>query len=289
MLKKLFSKANVKTVSLYLSNNKIAICENDQGQRKLRAAELINSEAEWPSVLQKIVTTHHLQGTKVAVVIGRDFYQSFDIDKPQLEEKELAASLPFTIKDMVAESVFDLVVDYFDKPTQVRKAAQITVVCIPKARVIAIRDMLAKCELTLTRITIEEMAICQLFDNSEEANLLISQQANELVLSVVKNSQLHFSLRVRGYNDLLPLPLADVESSLVDGLSLEIQRVLDYISSQLRINAVGSLYLALQCNDIESLSDKLSEYIGRKVQPLSEQFDYKFLFAYGGFDQGAIS
>lgn len=283
MLKKLFGKANVKTVSLYLNSNKVAICEQNNSQTKLLAAEFINTEAEWASTIQKMVTAQQLQGLKVDLVIGRDFYQSFDIDKPQLEEKELMSSLPFTIKDMVTESVFDLVVDYYDKPTQVRKAQQITVVCMAKARVIALRDMLKECGLTLNNITIEEMAICQLIEKSDEANLLLSQQANELVLSVVKNAQLHFSLRIRGYNELLPLPLADVESSLVDGLSLEIQRVLDFISSQLRISAVGSLYLALQCNDIEALSEKLSDYIGRRVQPLSQQYDYKFLYAYGGF------
>ena len=285
MFKNIFSKRIKKTISIYLSISKVAVCEESDGQFKLIAGELIQSESEWMTIINKIVTKHNLQGLNAVVVISQDFYQTFDIDKPKLEEKELLATLPFSIKDLVSESVFDLVVDYFDKPAQVRKSEQITAVCIPKSRVIEIRNILSKNEITLNTITIEEMAICQLFESSDEANILVSQKANELVLSVVKNAQLHFSLRIRGYNELLPLPFADVEAALVDGLSLEIQRALDYINSQLRINAIGTLYLALECPDIKALSDKLSEYLNKAVKPFPEQYSYPFLFVYGGFDK----
>lgn len=288
MFKNLFSNNGKKTISLYLGMNRVAICEEQNEQIKLIAGEFIESDAEWTSVINKMVTKHDLKKLNVSVVISKNFYQTFDIDKPKLEEKELLATLPFSIKDLVSESIFDLVVDYFDKPAQVRKNDQITVVCVPKNRIIAIRDMLQNNELTLKSVTTQEMAVCQLFRQEKEANILLSQQENELVLSVVKAGQLYFTLRIRGYNDLLPLPLEEVENVLIEGLSLEIQRALDYISSQLRIHTIGSLYLALQCPDINLLSEKLSGYIGKNVQPFSNQYNYQFLSAYGGFDKGLV-
>ena len=287
MLKTLFSNRSKKSISIYFGMNKVAICEYVNGKPVLIAGELIQSDDEWSITIKKMVNEYRLKNHNVAVVIGKDFYQKFDIDKPDLEEKELQATLPFTIKDLVSESVFDLVVDYFDKPEQVRKNAQITVVCIPKKRVLQLRDLLSDNELVLKSITTEEIATSQLFAKSEEANILLSQQDTEILLSVVKNGQLYFSLRLRGYNDLLSTPLQEGENPLVDGLSLEIQRALDFINSQLQINTIGALYLALQCPDIDLLSSELANYIDKQVRPFPADYNYDFLLAYGGFNQGA--
>ena len=295
MLKTLFPNRSKKTISLYFGMNKVAICECVNAQPVLITGELIQSDDEWSITVKKMVNEYRLKNHNVAVVIGKDFYQKFDIDKPDLEDKELLTTLPFAIKDLVDESVFDLVVDYFDKPEQVRKNAQITVVCIPKKRVLQLRDLLSDNELTLKSITTEEIATSQLFENSQlfetndEANILLSQQGAEILLSVVKSGQLYFSLRIRGYNELLPMPLIEGENPLVDGLSLEIQRALDFINSQLQINTIGVLYLALQCPDIDLLSSKLTNYIGKQVRPFPTDYNYSFLLAYGGFNQGAVS
>ena len=287
MLKTLFSNRSKKSISIYFGMNKVAICEYVNGKPVLIAGESIQSDDQWSITIKKMVNEYRLKNHNVAVVIGKDFYQKFDIDKPDLEEKELQATLPFTIKDLVSESVFDLVVDYFDKPEQVRKNAQITVVCISKTRVLQLRDLLCDNELVLKSITTEEIAMSQLFAKSEEANILLSQQDTEILLSVVKSGQLYFSLRLRGYNDLLSTPLQEGENPLVDGLSLEIQRALDFINSQLHINTIGTLYLALQCPDIDLLSSELANYIDKQVRPFPADYNYDFLLAYGGFNQGA--
>jgi len=295
MFKTLFSKRSKKTISIYFGMNKVAICEYVNSQPVLIAGELIQSDDEWSITIKKMVNEYRLKNHNVAVVIGKDFYQKFDIDKPDLEEKELQATLPFLIKDLVSESVFDLVVDYFDKPEQVRKNPQITAVCMPKERVLQLRNLLSDNELMLKSITTEEIATSQLFESShlfegsEEANILLSQQGAEILLSVVKSGQLYFSLRIRGYNDLLPTPLTEGDNPLVDGLSLEIQRALDFINSQLQINTIGALYLALQCADIDLLSSKLTHYIGKQVTPFPSDYNYDFLLAYGGFNQGVTS
>jgi len=286
MLKTLFSNRAKKSISIYLAMNKIAMCEQVNGQSVFIAGESIQSDHEWSIVIKKLVNEHRLKSYHVSVVISNDFYQKFDIDKPALEEKELLATLPFSIKDLVSESVFDLVVDYFDKPRQARKNDQITVVCIPQSRVLQIRDMLSANELILKSITIEEIATTHLFAKSEEAKVLLCQQGSELLLSVVKAGQLYFSLRIRGYNDLLPKPLQKEGNQLVEGLSLEIQRALDFINSQLQITSIGALYLALPCPDIDLLASQLADYIGKEVTPFAKQYNYDFLLAYGAALRG---
>ncbi|WP_022940969.1 hypothetical protein [Psychromonas hadalis] len=284
MLKKLFNKKIEKQISLYLGGKQIAICHQQEGDLVLLAKKAINSENQWLDVFSALVTEHHLQGALVSVVLGREFYQTLDLEKPKVEESELLATLPFSIKDLVSESVFDLVVDYYDMPFQQRKGEQITVIYLPQTRVLTIRDMLLTLGLKLKGITVEELALTALLGMHDETNILLSQQNNELVLTVVKQGQLYFTHRLRGFNELLALPLEEVENALLDGLSLELQRALDYINSQLGINTIGTLYLALVCPDIKILSEKLGNYLARNVVPYGEddQYDFLAILAYGG-------
>jgi len=284
MLKKFFTKKQSKEICLYLGSKQVVICHRESGRVTLLAKKKVDSESQWEALFLTLVDECKLSGNQVSVVLGRSFYETFEVEKPKLADSELLASLPFAIKDLVSESVFDLVVDYFDMPLQQRKGEQIMVICVPKKRVISIRDMVLSAGCKLTSITTEELALTRLLGEHNEANILLSQHDNELLLTVVKDGQLYFSHRVRGFNELIALPLEEVEDTLLDGLSLEIQRALDYISSQLRINAIGGLYIAIACPDIKQLSEKLGNYLARNVQPFKEdeQYDFLSIVAYGG-------
>ncbi len=283
IFKNVFCKKSKARISLYLGIKRMAVCHMHEGRVCLLAETSITSESHWEEAFDAIVHEHKLSAAEVSVVLSRDFYQTFDIEKPKVDKSELPASLPFTIKDLVADSIFDLVVDYYDMPLQQHKGEQITAVCILKKRVIRIRDMVLKHAMTLKEITIEELAVTRLLGNKEEADILLSQQNNELVLTVVKQGQLYFSHRLRGFNELLGQPLDDVEGLLLDSLSLELQRALDYINSQLRVAAIGHLYLAVICPDINLLAEKLGSYLARNVVPFGEpeQYDFNNILTYG--------
>lgn len=288
MLKNLFSKKVHTKISLYLGSNRLVICLLEEGRIHLLTQSAVSSDAQWPQVLASLVNEHKLHNSQVCVVLSRDFYQTFDIEKPKVEEGELMATLPFSIKDLVSESVFDLVVDYYDMPFQQHKGNQITAVCTPKKRVISIRDMILKQGMQLKEIITEELALTRLLGNSKEVNLLLSQQKNELMLTVVKEGQLFFSHRLRGFNELLAEPLSELDNTLLDGLSLELQRALDYMNSQLRIASISHLYLAVVCPDLPLLAEKLSSYLAKNVVPFGEkdQYDFTNILAYGPLMEG---
>lgn len=287
MLKKLFSKKSTSKISLYLGSDHLALCLLENEDVRLLAHKKVTSDLEWPALFSALISEHKLSGSQLSVVLSRDFYQTFDIEKPKVEENELMASLPFAIKDLISESIFDQVVDYYDRPFQPQKGEQITAVCVPRKRIISIRDMAVASAIQLKEVTTEELALARLLGDSEEINLLLSQQHNELVLTVVKEGQLFFSHRLRGFNELLALPLND-ENPLLDSLSLELQRALDYINSQLRITSISHLYLALVCPDIELLAIKLSDYLAKNVVPFADQGKYDFanILAYGPLIKG---
>lgn len=288
MLKTLFSKKVKTKISLYLASNRVVICRLEEGEIRLLAQSAVSSEMQWPQVVASLMNEQKLHHGQVSVVLSRDFYQTFDIEKPKVEESELMATLPFSIKDLVSDSIFDLVVDYYDMPFQQHKGEQITALCTPKKRIISIRDMILKEGMELKEIITEELALARLLGKSEEVNLLLSQQKNELILTVVKDEQLFFSHRLRGFNELLAAPLNDLDNTLLDGLSLELQRALDYMNSQLRIASISHLYLALICPDLPLLAEKLSSYLAKKVVPFGDkdQYDFTNILAYGPLMEG---
>lgn len=283
MLKKLFAKPSSSQICLYLGKDRLAICAVEDKRVHLLAQATISSEQQWEASLAALVSEHQLQNQQVLVVLSREFYQTFDIEKPNAEESELMASIPFAIKDLVSESIFDLVVDYYDIPLQQHKGEQITVVCTAKKLIISIRDMLQRCDMKLNEISTEELSLAQLLSAENETNILLSQETNALVLTVVKDGQLSFTHRVRGFNQLLAIPIDDNDDTFLDGLSLELQRALDYINSQLRITSVTHLYLALVCPDVDLLAEKLSAYLDRNVTAFGDEGQYDFIniVAYG--------
>lgn len=288
MFKKYFSKKTSRSISVFFAMNRLAICILQEGKIQLLAAEDISSDAQWENVFDSLVNEHKLQNMQVSVVFSRDFYQTLDIEKPKVAEQELMASIPFAIKDLVSESIFDLIVDYYDRPLVQHKPPQITAVCIVKQKIINIRDMVLKHGMQLKEVTIEELALTRLLGKSEKVNLLLSQYNNELSLTVVKGGQLCFSHRLRGFNELLAQPLSDTDDTLLDGLSLELQRVLDYINSQLHLTSISHLYLAVVCPDITLLAEKLGSYLAKNVVPFAEdeQYDFSNLLAYGPLVEG---
>lgn len=288
MFNNLFFKKAPISISLFLGMNRLAICILQEGKVSLLDHSDISSNLQWEEEFDKLVNKHSLQKSQVSVVLSREFYQSYDIDKPKVAEKELLASLPFLVKDLVTESIFDLVVEYYDRPFFQQKGEQITAICVAKQKVIDIRDMVLKHAMSLKKITIDELSLSRLIGDTEEVNLLLSQHQNELLLIVTKGGQIFFSHKIRGFNELLALPLNEVEETLLDGISLELQRVFDYLNSQLRLTSISHLYLAVICPDIALLSEKLSSYLAKNVVPFgeAEQYDYTNILAYGVLMEG---
>ena len=288
MFKNLLSTKPIASISLFLGMDRLALCIREDEQVTLLAQSAISSDSQWTEKFDSWVNEFKLQKYQVSVVLSRDFYQTFDIEKPKVADAELLASLPFAIKDLITDSIFDVVVDYYDRPLMPQKGEMITAVCIAKHKVLQIRDMLLKHNMRIKEITIEELALAQLLGKSEDVNLLLSQQSNELILTVVKNGQLFFTHRLRGFNDLLLRPFNEVEEELLDSLSLELQRVLDYINSQLRLTSIAHLYLALICQDIDVLSEKLALYLAKNVVPFGEkdQYDFNNILPYGLLMEG---
>jgi MSHA biogenesis protein MshI len=77
---------------------------------------------------------------------------------------------------------------------------------------------------------------------------------------------LFFSRRLRGYENLANFSQEELELGVVDNLSLEIQRSMDYFESQLRQAPVKKVYISLNTIHEDALADMLKQVIFISVE-----------------------
>ena len=167
------------------------------------------------------------------IVLASSLYQLLQVDKPGVDADEIAQALIWSIKDMVAEPVNNIHLDYFE--TSIAHGNKINAVVSSKTLLSNIAQVCDELGFSVAGITIEELVLSNLFADQKMSHMLVTHIADqELLLTVVKSGELLMQRRVRGFNQLSHAKSDELKYGLADSLSLEIQRSMDYFESQLR-------------------------------------------------------
>ena len=222
----------------------------------------------WQQELKIYVDKNNLANTKCNVALSISKYQLLQLDRPAVEDSELIQALQWSVKEQLF-SEFELAIDYFDPPVLVSNVKKINVVAINEQDIFEIRDGILKAGLTLNRIGVEELATCNLLAPSDDACIVLKQESGgQLSLSIVKRNELFFSRRLRDYENLASFSPEELKMGVVDNLSLEIQRSMDYFESQLRQAPVKKVYLSLDTIYQEELGEMIKQVIFVSVEKL---------------------
>ena len=220
----------------------------------------------WQTALKTYVENNNLANTQCNIAFSISKYQLLQLDRPAVEDAELNQALQWAVKEQLF-SDDELVIDYFDPPAAAFNLKKLNVVAISKRDVIEVRDGVLKAGLALNIIGIEELAICNLVAPSDDAVITLKQEeSGQLSLNIVKRNQLFFSRRLRGYENLANFSPEELKMGVVDNLSLEIQRSMDYFESQLRQAPVKKIYLSLDTNHQDALAEFIKEVIFVSVE-----------------------
>jgi MSHA biogenesis protein MshI len=221
----------------------------------------------WHTTLKTYVEDNNLTNTQCNIALSISKYQLLQIDRPAVENAELNQALQWAVKEQLF-SDDELVIDYFDPPAAAAsKVQKLNVVAVSKRDVIEIRDGVLKAGLALNTIGVEELAICNLLVPSDDAIITLKQEeGGQLSLNIVKRNQLFFSRRLRGYENLANFSPEELKMGVVDNLSLEIQRSMDYFESQLRQAPVKKVYISLDTIHQEPLADMIKQVIFVSVE-----------------------
>lgn len=227
--------------------------------------------ADWQEQLKKFVSESDLANTPCHVAFSTTKYQLLQIDKPQVEEAELKQALTWAVKEQIP-SQEEMVIDYIELPAQTSGTNKIDVVAIPKQDIETLCQGVNGAGLQLTSIGVAELATCDLVEVSEEAVMTLVQQAGfDMCLNIVKNGQLYFSRRLRGYENLSSFNLQEIQMGVSENLSIEIQRSMDYFESQLRQAPVKKILLGVESDILEEFADLMKQLTFMPVEPFNPQ------------------
>lgn len=278
-------------LGVFIAKQRVDICalSTDHNAISVLDSNAYHDMSELVKTLGDMIAKHNLQASVCHVVLSNQLYQLLQIDKPNVPDNEIASSLPFIAKEFINEAIDTVVFDYFSVPNQ----NKINLVYCQKNMVKLIVAAIQQADLELITIGIEELATANLFNsgaNEEQKStqMLITQQDHQEVnLTIIHDNQLYFSRRLRGFSGLRDLQEHQLDTSLLDNFSLEIQRSADFIVSQLKLPEVKQINLALPSTILEQLITHLQLNFTIPVTPLkhalmTDNMDIGFLPAIGG-------
>lgn len=258
-------KMTPTSLGVYVSANKLWVYAPAQD---LAAAQWLPFECkdeQWSVAFAAIA--HTFPNAQLQLVLASSLYQLLVADKPNVDAVELPQALLWSVKDMVTLSVAQIHLDYFESPLPSNK---ITVVVVDKAKLINMVQAIHQQGLQLAGISIEELAITNLFSEDNQARLVLSHNSGqELLLTVVKQGQLYMQRRVRGFAQLDKAPADELSHGLADNLSLEIQRSMDYFESQLRQAPVASIEI-LADGAVDTLAKLVSANFNQSINVIDK-------------------
>lgn len=193
------------------------------------------------------------------LILSSKHYQIVQVDKPNLPENELLAGLKWQVKDLVTIPPEDMVLDYFDGPS-LAGVNKLNVVCAQQSKIKNMVNALHKEGISLKSISTEEFAFSQLLHNADGAQLLICQQPNEDVLIlIVRDNQLFSYRRLRGMANIGSRSPDELSMGLIDTLSVEIQKSIDFFERQLKQPPVKTINVLLPIKNEAFIARKLTE------------------------------
>ncbi|OAN16506.1 MSHA biogenesis protein MshI [Photobacterium jeanii] len=224
--------------------------------------EATNS-AQRVTAIEELLKRNHLVDCQTKIVLGHGLYQSLLIEKPEIPQEEWATALPFLIKDLVNESPMEMVADGFIAPLKERLQVFAASRTVLEPLIKAIRQAGSD----VSTISTEEVQWGAFTSGSMSQLILHRRQDAGLHLTAFKRQVMCFQRQLRGVT--FPLMGDDASATQVqlqlDGLALELQRSLDFLSAQLRDMPIAQLLISCDGEDDLRLAQELSERLSVKV------------------------
>ncbi|MEC6815623.1 MSHA biogenesis protein MshI [Photobacterium toruni] len=266
LIKFLKKNASKSVVSLTFDETMVALVRRDHDNFIVDRIA-VSTVSDWNNAAHDLIIKHQLSGYLVHIVLGHGSYQSLIIDQPNLSAEELPIALPFLIKDLVNDSPADIIADGF--PAIVSGHLQVFV---------ASRQLISDIVLTCSKagchvndITVEDV-VWSAFTEANRSQLIIHSDENgDLQLTAFHEQNLCFQRQLRGVSlSTLDTDIPENRQQQLDNLALELQRSLDYISAQLRGDAISQLIISCDKQQNEKLADELNQRLNINVKVVDD-------------------
>lgn len=224
---------------------------------------------DWQNALAYFVVQNDLQNTPTSVSFAIRSYQLLQVDRPAVPDEELGMAIQWSVQELLS-SQDEMVVDYFDVPAQTTGANKVNVVAIKKDDVHSVSKGIIEAGLMLKSISVEELSYCDLVPWASGAALMLVQKAaNMISLNIVKDGKLYFNRSIRGFEKLRTFTEMELQMGIVESLTVEVQRSMDFFESQLKQGAVRKIVMNLDSEHQQVIGELISKAMLIDVEILS--------------------
>lgn len=274
----LFSSAkHNKQIGLDFQSDGVAVVQVHSGKKSTGSvlrSEFLASVGQQAQVqaLQKWVSGNHLQKSPCVCLPGKDDYDVYQIDKPEVEESELRQALSWRVKDLINYDVASAVIDSYPMPASSKNnTQQLSVVTAHESVVGSYVDSVRSAGLELTAIDIHDLVSNYLDCVRQGANqtqAVLSLADSDGSLSIFHDTDLYVSRSFKiGLNQLKLVNEED--QSIYDSLLLEIQRSMDYFESFYGLGSVSSLLIHPRLQPTEKMAMYLQNFTNFDIDFIS--------------------
>ena len=209
-----------------------------------------------------------------------DEYQLLLVEAPDVDPSELRAAIKWRIKDLINFHLDDAVIDVFEVPDQKRQTSGRLMYAVA-ARAPRVRDRVDGANdagLALDVIDIPEMAlrnVAGLLDGDVRGVASLFLGPNQGLIVITRQGTLYLARTVKVGEDQLAAASEDERPLLMESISLELQRSMDYYDSHFDQPGLGSVALMPTAVEMPYLLEHLQSSLDVPTQPvdLSELMD----------------
>ncbi len=282
-IKQKFRKASeFHSIGLSYTADQVLLCGlKKQGDKLVWELDESFSHHSWQEQLRRFVELHKLAGTPTFFALSANWYRVHQIDTPKVESSDLFQALKWPIKEAVGGDK-PLTYDYCDLPVQVTGQNKLLAVAFPSEEISKLSEAIFSTELDLQSISVEEFTTPQLLPASHEPVITLVQEHGEVVvLNVVKNNELYFTRRLKGFENIGEFSEAELDMGITESLCVQIQRSMDFFESQLRQAPIRKIMIKLDSVHSEFICSRIAAAMGVICEPFipdiecAPHLDYK--------------
>ncbi|MDN3700369.1 MSHA biogenesis protein MshI [Vibrio artabrorum] len=249
------------TQVVVLGNEAIYVSSADLEAQSTRIP-LVNGD--WESALKKSLNSEAFSSHRFQLIISANYYQTYQIDKPNIPENEWPVALPFLLKDLISERVTDITASAVALPT----SNKLQVYVLPRKLLNKLVSIADSAQVELNGIAPEDEIWG--YSAGDLANFILLQRSSgaHFKLGAFVDNTVCFQRTIRSV--VPPLTGVASHSLQLDSLALELQRSIDYLSSQIKGAQLHQLKICCDEEDEVELQSALNNTLSSSVSLLVE-------------------
>lgn len=228
--------------------------------------ELTSSFADALSRLNQTYSKLELKAAQVSLILGVSHYQSVTVDRPDVPDTDIAASLVFQLGELIELEPEEMVTDYYELAYQPSGHNKVVAVVAKKLELKEWIHAITECGWEPVEISIYETELQKLQRDKERAQLFLYPLRRGYLAQIYHKGHLCFTRPLSSLKSIDQYSKEEIKLGALEPLATELQRSMDYYESQLRQAPVKQIKLALHHPQISDVNESLAELLAVDVQ-----------------------